>query len=287
MDGHRSIIIAVFSTSAGCGKTLTAINLAAGLAKEGYQTCLVDLDLQFGDVMGYLDMVSDVTLSDAQAALERDAASFRVEDYLTEYSCGGVSFSILPPPKEINDAYLVNVDTVAEIIQRMDSFNFIVLDLTSVFSTLNLVMLDMSTIINFIGVADFLPSIKNFKVGYDTLLRFEYEERKICLVENRADDDRYISYRDVEKLLGAQFFHRLPVDSQAITQSIRMGRPLMFSAPLSPLTQSYWQLVGRYTNRNATTAQLQEMGVEPAPKKESHFFSWFRGRNEREADGSK
>ena len=287
MDGHRSIIIAVFSTSAGCGKTLTAINLAAGLAKEGYQTCLVDLDLQFGDVMGYLDMVSDVTLSDAQAALERDAASFRVEDYLTEYSCGGVSFSILPPPKEINDAYLVNVDTVAEIIQRMDSFNFIVLDLTSVFSTLNLVMLDMSTIINFVGVADFLPSIKNFKVGYDTLLRFEYEERKICLVENRADDDRYISYKDVEKLLGAQFFHRLPVDSQAITQSIRMGRPLMFSAPLSPLTQSYWQLVGRYTNRNATTAQLQEMGVEPAPKKESHFFSWFRGRNKREADGSK
>jgi len=287
LDGHRSIIIAVFSTSAGCGKTLTAINLAAGLAKEGYQTCLVDLDLQFGDVMGYLDMVSDVTLSDAQAALERDAASFWVEDYLTEYSCGGVSFSILPPPKEINDAYLVNVDTVAEIIQRMDSFNFIVLDLTSVFSTLNLVMLDMSTIINFIGVADFLPSIKNFKVGYDTLLRFEYEERKICLVENQADDDRYISYRDVEKLLGAQFFHRLPVDSQAITQSIRMGRPLMFSAPLSPLTQSYWQLVGRYTNRNATTAQLQEMGVEPAPKKESHFFSWFRGRNKREADGSK
>jgi pilus assembly protein CpaE len=266
---------------------LTAINLAAGLAKEGYQTCLVDLDLQFGDVMGYLDMVSDVTLSDAQAALERDAASFWVEDYLTEYNCGGVSFSILPPPKEINDAYLVNVDTVAEIIQRMDSFNFIVLDLTSVFSTLNLVMLDMSTIINFVGVADFLPSIKNFKVGYDTLLRFEYEERKICLVENRADDDRYISYRDVEKLLGAQFFHRLPVDSQAITQSIRMGRPLMFSAPLSPLTQSYWQLVGCYTNRNATTAQLQEMGVEPAPKKESHFFSWFRGRNEREADGSK
>lgn len=287
MDGHRSIIIAVFSTSAGCGKTLTAINLAAGLAKEGYQTCLVDLDLQFGDVMGYLDMVSDVTLADAQAALERDAASFRVEDYLTEYSCGGVSFSVLPPPKEINDAYLVNVDTVAEIIQRMDSFNFIVLDLTSVFSTLNLVMLDMSTIINFVGVVDFLPSIKNFKVGYDTLLRFEYEERKICLVENRADDDRYISYRDVEKLLGAQFFHRLPVDSLAITQSIRMGRPLMFSEPLSPLTQSYWQLVGRYTNRNATTAQLQEMGVEPAPKKESHFFSWFRGRNKREADGSK
>ena len=62
----------------------TAINLATGLAKEGYNTCLVDLDLQFGDVMGYLDIVSDTTLADAHRALERDAASFRVEDYLTE-----------------------------------------------------------------------------------------------------------------------------------------------------------------------------------------------------------
>ena len=161
MEGHRSIVIAVFSTSAGSGKTITAINLAAGLAKEGYQTCLVDLDLQFGDVMGYLDMVSDTTLADAQRALERNAASFRVEDYLTEYSCGGVSFSVLPPPREINDAYMVNVDTVAEIIRRMGSFNFIVLDMTSVFSALNLVMLDMSTVINFVGVVDFLPAVKN------------------------------------------------------------------------------------------------------------------------------
>ena len=283
MEGHRSIVIAVFSTSAGCGKTVTAINLAAGLAKEGYQTCLVDLDLQFGDVMGYLDMVSDVTLADAQAALEKDAASFRVEDYLTEYSCGGVSFSVLPPPREINDAYLVDVDMVAEIIQRMDNFNFIVLDLTAVFSTLNLVMLDMSTVINFMGVTDFLPSVKNYKVGYDTLLRFEYEERKIRLVENMADYDRYISSKDVERLLGAPFFHRLPLDSQAVTQSIRMGRPLMFSAPLSPLTQSYWQLVGRYSNRDVNAEHLSRHDDESAQEENKPFFSWLRGRKKTES----
>jgi len=286
MDGHRSIVIAVFSTSAGSGKTVAAINLAAGLAKEGYQTCLVDLDLQFGDVMGYLDMVGDVTLADAQAALERDEASFRVEDYLVEYSCGGVSFSVLPPPKEINDAYLVDVDAVAEIIRRMGSFNFIVLDMTAVFSTLNLVMLDMSTVINFMGRADFLPSVKNYKVGYDTLLRFEYEERKICLVENRAEENDLISYRDVERLLGAKFYHRLPVDHQAVTQSIRMGRPLMFSAPLSPLTQSYWQLVGRYTNRSIAPKQVQEQEA-PAKEEKRGAFSWLFNRGRYAAEGSK
>ncbi|SEH32418.1 AAA family ATPase [Selenomonas sp. KH1T6] len=288
MEGHRSIVIAVFSTSAGSGKTITAINLAAGLAKEGYQTCLVDLDLQFGDVMGYLDMVSDTTLADAQKALERNAASFRVEDYLTEYSCGGVSFSVLPPPREINDAYMVNVDTVAEIIRRMGSFNFIVLDMTSVFSALNLVMLDMSTVINFVGVVDFLPAVKNYKVGYDTLLRFEYEERKIRLVENKADEEKYISSRDVERLLGAKFYHRLPSDTAAVTQSIRMGRPLMFAAPLSPLTQSYWQLVGRYTNRDdSAQAQSKNHPASAQEGKKSRGLSWLLDLGGFAAHGSK
>lgn len=278
MEGHRSIIIAVFSTSSGSGKTITAINLAAGLADEGYRTCLVDLDLQFGDVMGYLDMVSDFTLADAQKAIMKDEENFQINDYLTEYKCGELSFAVLPPPREINDAYQVHVEAVEKIIQSMKGFNFIVLDLTAAFNTLNLAMLDMSTLITYVGVMDFLPSVKNFKVGYDTLLRFEYEARKICLVENKADPDRYIKARDVERLLGAEFFHHLPYDYQAITQSIRMGRPLMYSVPLSPLTQSYWKLVGRFTNRQKSTAQQNESSNQ----EKKNWFSWFSRKWERQ-----
>ncbi|MBQ4212193.1 MAG: AAA family ATPase, partial [Selenomonas sp.] len=181
MDATSSIIISVFSTSSGSGKTVTAINLVAGLAEEGYRTCLVDLDLQFGDVMGYLDMVSDFTIADAQRAILRTEEKFNVDDYLTEYKCGDTAFSVLPPPREINDAYLISVEAVEKIIGSMKGFNFVVLDLNAVFNTLNLAMLDMSTVINFVGVMDFLPAVKNYKVGYDTLLRFDYEESKICL----------------------------------------------------------------------------------------------------------
>ncbi|SHK39298.1 pilus assembly protein CpaE [Selenomonas ruminantium] len=271
MEGHRSIIIAVFSTSSGCGKTITAINLAAGLADEGYRTCLVDLDLQFGDVMGYLDLVSDVTLADAQKAIVQDEERFRIDDYLTEYKCGDTSFAVLPPPREINDAYQVSVEAVEKIINSMRGFNFIVLDMTAVFSTLNLSMLDMSTMIVFLGVMDFLPSVKNYKVGYDTLLRFDYEQRKICLVENKADSERYIKARDVERLLGAEFYHHLPYDYQALTHSIRMGRPLMYSVPLSPLTQSYWHLVGKFTNRQRSASQQ----LEQQKTEKKRWLSWL------------
>ena len=280
MDGHRSIIIAVFSTSSGCGKTVTAINLAAGLAKEGYRVCLADLDLQFGDVMGYLDMVSDLTLADAQRALLERPDSFRVEDYLAEYNRGGIAFSVLPPPRAINEAYQVRVEAVEEILRQLEDFNFIILDLTAIFSALNLAMLDMSTIINYIGVMDFLPAVKNYKVGYDTLLRFEYEERKICLVENRSDSEKFINSRDVERLLGAKFYHSLPNDYPAVSKSIRMGRPLLLASPLSSLTQSYWQLVGRYTDRGTPARKVlgQPFGGG------NRLVSWLFGSRKKKAE---
>ena len=43
VNERGSVIISVFSTTAGIGKTVTAINLAAGIAHEGYSVCLVDL----------------------------------------------------------------------------------------------------------------------------------------------------------------------------------------------------------------------------------------------------
>ena len=136
----------------------------------------------------------------------------------------------------------------------MNYFDFVILDLNSMFSALNLAMLDMSTIINYIGVIDFLPALKNYKIGYDTLLRFEYEESKIRLIENRADSQKLIEGRDVERLLGEPFYHKLPNDYPAVNKSINAGQPLMFAAPDSRLTRSFYDLVGRYTNRQGTVA---------------------------------
>jgi len=249
-----SIIISVFSTSPGIGKTVVAINLAAGLAKEGYKVCLADLDLQFGDVLNYLKLTSPHTVAGAQRALLDHPADFRVKDFLIEYNHADVNFSILPAPLYIYDAYQTDVQVLSDIIRRMSYFDFVILDLNSMFSALNLAMLDMSTIINYIGVIDFLPALKNYKIGYDTLLRFEYEESKIRLIENRADSQKLINGRDVERLLGEPFYHKLPNDYPAVNKSINAGQPLMFAAPDSRLTKSFYELVDLYTSRQDTVA---------------------------------
>lgn len=251
---RSSVIISVFSTTPGIGKTIVAINLAAGLAHEGYKVCLADLDLQFGDVLNYLKLTSINTVAGAQRALLDHPENFHINEFLIDYDHGGVNFSILPAPLYVYDAYQTDVDLVTDIIGRLNYFDYVVLDLNSMFSALNLAMLDISTVINYVGVIDFLPALKNYKIGYDTLIRFEYEESKIRLVENRSDSQKLINSRDVERLLGEPFYHRLPNDYPSVNKSINTGQPLMFAAPDSKLTKSFDELVGLYTNRQTDNA---------------------------------
>ena len=258
---RSSVIISVFSTTPGIGKTIIAINLAAGLAHEGYKVCLCDLDLQFGDVLNYLkitsetELTSEKTVAGAQRYLLDHPNKFNIKDFLIDYTQGNVTFSILPAPLYVFDAYQIDVQIISNIIGRLNFFDYIILDLNSMFSALNLEMLDISTVINYVGVIDFLPALKNYKVGYDTLIRFEYEESKIRLVENRADSQKLIEGRDVEKLLGEPFYHRLPNDYPSVNISINSGQPLMFAAPDSKLTKSFDELVGLYTNRPKSVLQ--------------------------------
>ena len=247
---RSSVIISVFSTTPGIGKTIVAINLAAGLACDGYKVCLADFDLQFGDVLNYLKLTSVNTVAGAQRALLDHPENFRIQDFLIEYQNGSLNFSILPAPLYVYDAYQTDIQLVSDIVtQRLNYFDYVVLDLNSMFSALNLAMLDISTVINYVGVIDFLPALKNYKIGYDTLIRFEYEESKIRLVENRSDSQKLINSRDVERLLGEPFYHRLPNDYPSVNKSINTGQPLMFAAPDSKLTKSFEDLVGLYTNR--------------------------------------
>ena len=244
-EGRSSIVITVFSTTSGIGKTLVATNLAAGLAKDGYAVCLIDLDLQYGDVANYLNLQGVPTIADIPPAIPPR----EIRNYISEYRRGDVSFFVLPAPNQIEKSYGVEERTVISVINHLDYFNFIIVDTKAEFNDMNMAVMDVSTIINFLCVADFVPAIKNLKNGYEAILRFGYDVNKVRPVLNRSDSQTLIDADDVEVVLGKQFYHKLANDFKGASDSIRSGCPLILTDSNSKLKRDIYDLVGLYTNR--------------------------------------
>ncbi len=264
---ENNAVITIFSTVSGVGKTLIAVNMAAELAKLGHSVCLFDLDLQFGDVCNYLKISPQFTISDAQFSLKNSPKDFQAETFLTTYKRGNVSFSILAPPKTFTETYKIQASFIEYMTSKLNYFDFIIFDTAKKFSEINFTALNLSTIITFLCVGDFVPAIKNLKIGYDTLVKFNYDENKIRLIQNRSDSQKLILTEDVEGVLGRQFYHNLPNDYMSAKKSIENGCPLVLSDSLNKFSESLKILVAKYTNQNFEEKIEEESGFFASIKK--------------------
>lgn len=246
----HGVVITFFSTASAVGKTLISTNMASELARQGKKVCLVDFDLQFGDVSNYLQLLPRRTSYDLQLAMDMQGGSVRAAEYLTPYEYHNVVFYVLAAPAKLEEAYNMDADKSITMVRQLQKvFDYVLVDTTSTFSKLNLDLLDLSTIVSFLGIVDFIPTIKNMKIGTDTLKKLNYDKNKIRLILNRSNAKTRISIDDVEELLGEPFYHILPNDFQAASRSIKDGVPLVLRSDGSELGYALRDLVARYTNR--------------------------------------
>ena len=245
----NGVVMTFFSTASAVGKTLISCNMASELARQGRRVCLIDFDLQFGDVCNYLQLLPENTMADVQKALTVQGNACHVEEFLTPYEYNDTVFYVLAAPKKLEDAYNIKKDYAVQAVKQLQAkFDYVIVDTTSMFSVLNLALLDLSTIVTFLGIVDFIPTIKNMKIGSDTLNDLNYDKNKIRLVLNRSNAKTRISIDDVEKLLGEKFYHILPNDFRAASQSIKEGIPLVLKNDTTALSEALCDLVARYTN---------------------------------------
>ena len=247
----NGVVISFFSTASSVGKTLISINMAAELARQGARVVLVDYDLPFGDVCNYLQLEPEQTLMDAQRSIQLTGSSFDVRECLTPYSCRNVMFAVLAAPHKLEESYNIETSVAQKVIEHLQGlFDYVIVDTTSMFSELNLMLLDTSTIVTYLGVVDFLPTIKNMKIGSDTLRTLGYADKKIRLVLNRSNAKTRIGIEDVQKLLKQEVYYVIPNDFQAASQSIIDGKPLVLEHQDIALSDAIRGLVGLYSNRS-------------------------------------
>jgi pilus assembly protein CpaE len=214
-------VICVLGLKGGAGKTLTAVNLAVSLAQAGKSVALMDLDLQFGDValaMGLSPMRTIYDLVRSGGSLDAG----KLEDFLMEHSSGARA---LLAPVRPDQAAMITVPFLAEVQRLLGQiFEFVVIDTPASFAPEVISAVDTSNDALVVAMRDTL-SLKNTKLGLETLERMDYDRRRVKILLNRANTNVGIEREDVLAILGRDVDILVP-SHRDITRSINQGEPI-------------------------------------------------------------
>jgi pilus assembly protein CpaE len=243
--------VVVLGPKGGTGKTLTACNLGVLLANAGHRTVLVDIDLQFGDVGLALGLRPDRTIYDlATSGGTMDAA--KVGDYLTRHDSG---LEVLIGPARPDQAASVTVQMLLELYAILGTeFDYVVVDTPPGFTPEVIASIDLSTDLCVVGTLDTL-SLKNTRLGLETISLMGYPEHQVSLVLNRAQTKVGITEEDVEAIVGRKPDVFIPSDRN-IPRSVNEGSPISVSDPKSDAAKAFVALTDRYLpDREAPVAR--------------------------------
>jgi pilus assembly protein CpaE len=239
-------VICVLGLKGGSGKTLTSVNLAVALAMEGHSVAIMDLDLQFGDValaMGISPVRTMYDLVSAGGSLDAD----KLSDYLVEHPSG---VRALLAPIRPDQSAVITVPFLGEVQRQLaDMFEFVVIDTPPSFAPEVIAAVDSSDDVLVVVMRDTL-SLKNTKLGLETLERMEYDRRHVKILLNRANTKVGIDRDDLLAVLGRDVDEQLPSNVD-ITRSINQGEPIMLRGP-SEAASAFTRLARGYIEHTET-----------------------------------
>jgi pilus assembly protein CpaE len=228
-DAPRGKIVTVFSTKGGVGKSLVATNLGVALASSGRSTCLVDLDINSGDVAIMLQLTPQRTINDLvgfNGVIEAEG----IGSILTHHSD---NLSVVAAPVRLDSPDQASVDDIGKLLDALRRMvDFVVVDTSGVFDDHALCALDRSDLIVLVGTLD-IPSLKALKLATSTLEMLNFPKSTWKFVLNRADGKVGLTTEEYEKTLDLEADCSL-VSSREVLAAVNRGEALVSAYPGHP-----------------------------------------------------
>jgi pilus assembly protein CpaE len=154
---------------------------------------------------------------------------------------------------------MITVPFLGEV-QRLlsEMHDFLVIDTPPAFNPEVIAAVDSSTDVLVVAMRDTL-SLKNTRLGLETLERMDYDRRRVKILLNRADTNVGIEREDVLAILGRDVDVLVP-SSRDITRSVNQGTPIALARG-TEAAKSFRALADSYVDG----PQVNDEGLEEAP----------------------
>lgn len=254
-------VIAVVSATGGCGKTFFAANLAYHLETRGKRTCLLDLDLQFGEASAALQLQPSHTISDLLALdADHEELGRQLEKHLVVHQSG---IRVLAAPETPEAAARIDADDVARVIEAARSrFDYVIVDAPAALRESVLVSIELADRIYAMATLD-LPSIRNLSVMLTTLRRLQVPDERVQLLLNKVERDVGIEVGEVQRYFPQGFAMVIPYGRE-VNRSLNLGQPVLADAPGCEVSKA---LAGGLAQLAPGSGPASGAAAEPPPRR--------------------
>jgi pilus assembly protein CpaE len=238
-DADTGRVYAVFSAKGGVGGTTLATNLAGALQRSGERTCLVDLNLNMGDVLAFLDLQGGYSIADVIVNMRRLDRELLDSSLLTH----GSGVHVLAQSHRLEEVDRIGPDQLGSMLRFLRlHYRAVVLDGLRSFDELSVAALDEADQILLV-VTQEVPAVRDARRCADLLRRLG-SANKLKLVVNRFQKGLEITPTVVAETVGFPVAATIPNDYAAVIRAVNRGQLLLDEAPRSPVTKGVEQLIG-------------------------------------------
>ncbi len=232
-------VISVFSPKGGVGTTMLAVNLAVSLQRDETPVVLVDGNMEFGDVMVFVNQKPKNSIVDlAPRADELDPEV--IEEVTMLHPASGIK--ILAGPTRPEHAENVNGDQFSKVLQYLCNFyTYVIVDCASSLTDVTLSAMDLSDLIILVTTQE-IPAIKDSRMFLDLLKPLNISRDRLLFIMNKYDKRIGIKPEKVSENFKLELKIVIPFEEKVVLPSINRGVPFMLGVKSKSITRSFVSL---------------------------------------------